>query len=203
MQFPPAGFQLPPYVSAELGDFGSRKAIASRYFSTVHLWMPIVSKRRVLERLSSPFTSLPADMALLALSMKLAVWSPSPASSNPCNATYLTARQYMHSVESSSRLTLPGLQAALLIALYEIGHAIYPAAHFSVRACANYAITMGLGWKTLSWHRHEMSWVETEERRRVWWAVVILERCVPHTCYIATMKQLCICELNVEIGTWL
>jgi hypothetical protein len=126
----------------------------------------------------SPSSTSHADLALLCLSMKLATWSPSTDSPDPHTTTYLAARQFLHSVEMSASLTLPALQAAILISVYEIGHAIYPAAYMSVSACAQYAIAMGLGWKFGSGSTSNLHWVEAEERRRVWWGIVILERYV-------------------------
>lgn len=73
-------------------------------------------------------------------------------------------------------LALPTLQAAINIAIYEIGHAIYPAAYMSVCACVQYALAIGLGWHTRSYVDGKLSWLEVEERRRVWWAIIILER---------------------------
>lgn len=178
VEFPPAGFDVPPYVATEIGDFAQRRLIASQFFSTIHLWMPIVSKRRFFNDLLNPLTVHRSDIALLCLSMKLVMWSPSPDSPDSHTTTYLAARQFLYSVDISGSLTLPSLQAAILIAIYEIGHAIYPGAHTSVSVCVQYAIAMGLGWKTVRWGENNLSWIETEERTRVWWAIVILERYV-------------------------
>ncbi|KAL6899914.1 hypothetical protein GGI43DRAFT_427614, partial [Trichoderma evansii] len=68
------------------------------------------------------------------------------------------------------------LQAAILITTFEIGHVIYPAAHTSLNLCIEYATAMGLGWESVRWRENTLSWVETEEIVRVWWAIVILER---------------------------
>ncbi|CEL06566.1 hypothetical protein ASPCAL09739 [Aspergillus calidoustus] len=37
-------------------------------------------------------------------------------------------------------------RAYILLAVYEVGRAIYPAAHLSIGACVNYATALGLGW---------------------------------------------------------
>ncbi|KFY50634.1 hypothetical protein V495_00145 [Pseudogymnoascus sp. VKM F-4514 (FW-929)] len=138
--------------------------------------MPIVSKRRFLNDHLNPLNVQRSDIALLCLSMKLVMWSPSPESPDSHTTTYLVARQFLYSVDISASLTLPTLQAAILIAIYEIGHAIYPGAHTSVSVCVQNAIAMGLGWKSVRWGENNLSWTETEERARVWWAIVILER---------------------------
>jgi hypothetical protein len=176
LELPPAEYEIPPYAAAELGSVGQMRQIASEFFATVHHWMPIVSKGQYFRRLTNPLTVCRADGALLCLSMKLIMWEPSVDCPDPRTTTYHAATHFLHGVDSAGRLTLPALQSAILIAIYEIGHAIYPAAHMSVSACAQYAIAMGLGWKQVNWGANRLPWVEIEERRRVWWAVVILER---------------------------
>jgi hypothetical protein len=178
MEFPLTGYDIPEYASLEIGDFGQRRMIATQFFSTIHLWMPIVSKQRFFSDLLNPLTIIHSDIALLCLSMKLVMLSPHAPDFHP--PTYLAARQFLQSVTISGTLTLPILQAAILIAIYEIGHAIYPAAYVSVNICVQHAIALGLGWKTARWGENHMSWVETEERMRVWWAIVILERYESH-----------------------
>ncbi|KAJ5145485.1 uncharacterized protein N7515_000049 [Penicillium bovifimosum] len=176
MELPPAGTLLPSYVTTELGDSTQSRQIASHFFSTVHHWMPIVSKRRFLECHLNPLTAYRADAALLCLSMKLVLWTPVTDRSDPRTTTYHAAKRHLHELDLTGCLTLLTLQAAILIAVYEIGHAIYPAAHLSVTACAQYAATLGLGWTQVERGGRSAPWVEMEERRRVWWAIVILER---------------------------
>lgn len=174
VEFPITGYDIPDYIGLEIGDFEQRKMIAMQFFANIHLWMPIVSKQRFFSELLNPLTLVHSDIALLCLSMKLIMLAPPGPDSHP--PTYLAARQLLHSMAVSGCLTLPILQASILVALYEIGHAIYPAAHISVNFCFQQAIAMGLGWKSAGWRENNMSWVEAEERRRVWWAIVILER---------------------------
>ena len=72
------------------------------------------------------------------------------------------------------------LQAGILIAIYELGQAIYPAAYLTVGACARFGL--GLAINTLSKAPpggvDERSWNEIEEKQRVWWAVLLLDRLV-------------------------
>ncbi|KAL4997081.1 hypothetical protein BDV10DRAFT_98895 [Aspergillus recurvatus] len=176
LELPQVSLQLPPYVLAEIGDLGQQRIIASQYFSTVHSWMPIISKKRFFNLFLNPPSVQRVDVGFLCLAMKLVMWAPSAISSDPRTATYLAAKQLLYSCDISSTLALPTLQAYVLVAVYEIGHAIYPAAHLSIGACVNYATSLGLGWTTPSWLERRLSWIEAEERRRVWWAIVILER---------------------------
>ena len=70
------------------------------------------------------------------------------------------------------------LQAGILIAVYEIGHAIYPEAYLSIGHCGRLGQAIGLhdttGVPQLALEPESED--EIEERRRVWWAVYILDR---------------------------
>lgn len=178
MELPHPGFEVPPYVTTEIGDFTQQRLLASQFFSSIHLWMPIISKQRFWSTLLSSPAIYRSDTALLCLSMRLLMWLPSPDCPDSRPPIYLAARQFLYSVDMSQHLTLPILQAAILITIFEIGHAIYPAAHTSMSLCIEYATAMGLGWKSVRWGDNTLSWVEKEERMRVWWAIVILERYV-------------------------
>lgn len=173
--FPPLGLHLPPYVASELGDAAAITSISQLYFDTVHLWMPIVSKRRFFEHVQQGLNETRADFALLCLSMKLITTIPSTDSPDEHNPSYLSAKLLLHEVTMSRSLTVVTLQAIVILALYEIGHAIYPAAQVSVSLCAQYGLMLGLDWESLR-QRSDLPWIELEEQRRVWWAIVILDR---------------------------
>ncbi|UKZ53304.1 hypothetical protein TrVGV298_007096 [Trichoderma virens] len=73
-------------------------------------------------------------------------------------------------------MSLQVLQATIFVALYEIGHAIYPAAYLTVGACARYGIALGLDQLMTNNSGFDRSWMEVEEKRRSWWAVLALDR---------------------------
>ena len=112
----------------------------------------------------------------MCLCMKVATWSPPECNSNPQTRDYISAKQYLIEVEVAGVFTLQVLQANLLIALYELGHGIYPSAYMSISACATYAFALDLETEMTKSATSQFTWVEQEERRRVWWAIVILER---------------------------
>jgi hypothetical protein len=95
---------------------------------------------------------------------------------------YRLVNNFHSEVESTEGLCLQVLQAGILIAIFEIGDAIYPAAYLTVGACARYGVAMGLDKinqdRMGGDHDHAMSWIEIEERRRAWWGVLILDRSV-------------------------
>ncbi|KZF21996.1 hypothetical protein L228DRAFT_268500 [Xylona heveae TC161] len=161
-----------------LGGSAETQAVAATYFATVHKWFPFVSKIRFHCRLSEPLSATEMDHALLCLCMKLIVQIPD-SSDGPDHVLYETAKRLCHSMESTCLPSLQFLQALLLLALYEIGHAIYPAAYLSVGHCARLGQAMGLHRKDAARMLPKpKAWTEMEERRRVWWAAIILDRYV-------------------------
>jgi hypothetical protein len=70
----------------------------------------------------------------------------------------------------------------LLVALYEVGHAIYPAAFMSVAACVRYAHALGIQPGGMQRLKLPLTWVEDEERRRIWWSAFLLDRFVSLNC---------------------
>jgi hypothetical protein len=66
----------------------------------------------------------------------------------------------------------------VLLALYELGHGIYPAAYLTKKGtCARYAYALGIGACSLKNKRKVLTRVEIEEQR-VWWSIVILDQFV-------------------------
>ncbi|KAL2698184.1 hypothetical protein AAEP93_010894 [Penicillium crustosum] len=158
---PTAGTTVPQDILQLLGDLDEIQLTAMRFFKHIHQWMPFISKKRFYDLYLQPaFRSRP-DIVLLLLALKLITTFP-PA------------------VEESFSILV--LQAGVLIALYELGHGIYPAAFLSIGACARYAHALGINVSRTAPNRRVLTLVEVEERRRVWWAIVILDRFVSIGC---------------------
>lgn len=94
---------------------------------------------------------------------------------------YVDVREYHFLVESAGILSLHLLQAGLLLALYEFGHAIFPNAYTTIGHCARigHAMYIHHGASAPLLLGPPTSWAEVEERSRVWWAVFLLDR-LPH-----------------------
>lgn len=147
------------------------------YFATVHTYLPIVSKIRLFQHLSNPNHEPGSDIALLFLSMKLACSDISDGMSAASSQLYLDVKSFYHFVEAQNGFSIQSIQALLLISLYEMGHAIYPAAYLSIGNAARVGHAMGLHTKDVpQMLARPTTWTEQEERRRVWWGVVILDR---------------------------
>lgn len=65
------------------------------------------------------------------------------------------------------------LQVGLLVALYELGHGIYPAAFLTIESCTRYAYALGINVSQKVSTKRVITLVEVEERRRVWWPLVV------------------------------
>jgi hypothetical protein len=117
-----------PTVLDYIDDYvTNQEAITTEYFQKIHWWMPVISKKRLLDQnIHAPFQSSTGDTLLLKLTMKIILWNPSqqPQSSGARSQAYLGAKHAISEFTNLGILTLRLLQAQLLIAIYELGHAI-------------------------------------------------------------------------------
>jgi hypothetical protein len=178
MTIPNPTITIPQKILGLIGGDIESRTVASRFFDTVHSYMPIISKKLFFDRLLNPLGVPRADVALLRLCMKLMTWFPSDSESSPYTEAYIGAKQYFVELEVAGVFTLQMLQAGLLVSLYELGHGIYPSAYLTISTCVAFAFAMDLQPGATSDITSQLTWVEQEERRRVWWATVILERYV-------------------------
>lgn len=113
--------------------------------------------------------------------MKLLSWLPGndPNKSDPKSPSYLAIKRTLAETEIAGIFSLQLLQATILIALYEVGHAIYPAAYTSVGTCAQYALAQGIdAYTSIDLNSTALTLLDQEEKRRAWWAILILDRFV-------------------------
>lgn len=166
-----------PQIAAFVGDL---QPIVAEYIQRIHWWAPILSRSQLLVSLELPIAGTKTDLLLLVLAMKVLPWNPSTQhSTNPRTEGYLLARRAIDEAVLAGVMTCRLLQAQVLLAIFELGHAIYPAAYLSVGACARYGTALGVD-ASLSpdFQRHNPSIerLDIEERRRAWWMVLILDR---------------------------
>ncbi|KAF7590277.1 hypothetical protein BBP40_003014 [Aspergillus hancockii] len=147
------------------------------YFSSVHTFLPIVSKLRLYQQLSNQDRNHGSDLTLLVIAMQLHTRPRSEIESLDVSLYSLAKACYAY-VENSNIFSIKLLQAGLLIALYEISNAIHPAAYLTVGHCARLGHAMGVHQRSNAPQmlNRPGTWVELEERRRTWWAVIILDR---------------------------
>ncbi|KAL7933909.1 fungal-specific transcription factor domain-containing protein [Trichoderma chlorosporum] len=175
---PPSGDMIPAPVLLYLGDQAQSAIIMSQYFQTIHKWMPIVSRVRLSSLADSELGSRPrADFALLLLTMKLIQEVPGNSSNAVRDPVYICAKEFAASLEIAGVYTLLKLQANLLIAVYEMGHGIFPAAYVTMGCCVTQAMVLGIHSREAPQILEPLrTWIEWEERQRIWWFIIILER---------------------------
>lgn len=94
--------------------------------------------------LGFPLLDAGPDLALLFLAMRIITTQPQDGVRPAELPLYGCVKRVLAMVESSGLVSLMYLQALVLVALYEFGHAIYPAAWMTVGACVRYADMLGL-----------------------------------------------------------
>ena len=167
---------IPPSALGAIGSSTSLKDSIEQYFATVHTYFPVISKIRLYQHLANPTHEPGADIALLFLAMKL-ITNEVPEGKTPQTQEYQDVKAFYNYVESQDGFTIQMIQALLLISLYEIGQCIYPAAYISVGRAARVGYALGLQeWDVPQMLARPTTWTEQEERRRVWWGVIILDR---------------------------
>ena len=172
VEIPNPSIPLSRQILKLLGDDSQIRNVASQFFDNTHPFMPFISKKLFYERHINPLARPRTDISLLCLCMKIF----SEFNNDPQTQVYVLAKHYIVEIEVAGTFTLQTLQAHLLIAIYELGHGIYPSAYLSIVACAARGIALDLEKELTDCTTSEFTWVEREERRRVWWAIIILER---------------------------
>lgn len=143
----------------------------------INPWMPIVSTRLLREALSDQSVLSP-ELILLLLSMKLIISKLHfPDLSSARSNLYTAAKELCAAIEVQEQYSTRLIQSSFLISLYEMGHAIYPEAQLSIAKTAKLGIALGIhDINSERTYPKSYTWVEEEERSRIWWGVVILDR---------------------------
>lgn len=176
LETPSPYVSLPSDVAAHVGDTQQIRDIAAVLFSHDASWLPIVCRNHFFNASLNPLSPRRAESTLLALCMKLYCTTAVHNGGSQKTALYRTSKRYISEIEAAGLMSLHVLQATIFIALYEIGNAIYPAAYLTVGACARYGIALGLHKLMTDNSDFNKSWMEIEEKRRSWWAVLALDR---------------------------
>ena len=165
---------IPHEILQFLGDMDEVRATAESYFRHIHPWMPFICKKRFCDMYLQPSYHSRPDVVLLLLALKLITTCPPALPKSPRIALYHAAKHFWAEAEGSFSILV--LQAGVLVALYELGHGLYPAAYVSIGTCARYAYALGINVVRVMPAGKVLSYVELEEKKRVWWAIIILDR---------------------------
>ncbi|KAL4876542.1 hypothetical protein BJY04DRAFT_231560 [Aspergillus karnatakaensis] len=172
----PRAIPPPDDVLSVIGRQNAIANIMNGYYQSIHSWMPFISKIKLERAIQQHYGRLGGDTALLLLTMMLVQLHPA-ANYPGFTELYNSAKRYSKTLGLEGVLTLRTIQAGILITIFELSHGIYPAAFFSISYCARQSVVLGLHDKNApQMLRGPRSWVDWEERQRVWWAIVILDR---------------------------
>lgn len=152
--------------------------IYEQYSSSIRQWLPILSRKRVRRLMADDTPSSNGPSQLLFLCMKLVseqVPSEVPARTNK---TYMRVLEALFIVENSCLPCIQLLQSVILMSIYEVGHAIYPAAYLRVGHASRLCVMMGFHDRknAAQLFKDTVTWTAREEERRAWWAVFCLDR---------------------------
>ncbi|KAI1105759.1 hypothetical protein F4804DRAFT_110971 [Jackrogersella minutella] len=152
--------------------------VYEKYFYTIHQWLPILSKKYVRRHLTEYGSAADSPFQLLFLCMKLVAESLPQGASARANQDYTRILETLLRVETSCLPCLQLLQSVILISVYEISHAIYPAAYMRVGYASRLCIMMGFHDRknASQLFKDTVTWTAREEERRAWWAVFCLDR---------------------------
>lgn len=168
----------PPSIMALLGGLSDIELIKSNYFESgsVHKWMPIISRIR-LDRLAIlNANTIRSDVATLLLCMKLVLDTPVVGSTGPSDL-YIAIKRFISDQQINGVLTFRLLQANVLLSVYEFGQGVFPNAFMTVGECARVGVALGIHNESAPQIiGRPKGWVDWEERHRVWWMILILDR---------------------------
>ena len=106
--------------------------------------MPIFSQKRLTRNMANPLWEAGPDLALLFLCMKLFISRPQDGIESSQNPIYVSAKRFIALMEATGTASLLMLQANILVAWFEYGQAIYPAAWMSAGWCTRYGNMLGI-----------------------------------------------------------
>ncbi|KAK0100020.1 hypothetical protein ONS96_007961 [Cadophora gregata f. sp. sojae] len=174
---PKPQFSIKDKLLDDIGDGLEIQAIAGAYFFSIAPWMSIIQRNRFYEETLAGQIELTADIVFLILCMKL-LNETVQSGETPRTELWNHAKNRFLLLVSSGYISIRSLQAGVLLCLYETGHAIYPEAYISTGHLARLGEAVGLhdtaGIPQLA--LEPATWDDMEERRRVWWALWILDR---------------------------
>lgn len=163
-------------IMRTFGSIDNIRTVSSAFFIGTHQRISVISKRRFDKNLESMTARPRADFAALCLSILLIQQMPLGRMTNMQSSLYFNVKNLITLLETTNSLSLDLIHCRVLVAFYEMGHGLHTAAYISVAACARVSRALGLHrkrWRNLD---AEVDSLILEEEKRVWWAVVIMDR---------------------------
>ncbi|KAJ5668700.1 hypothetical protein N7462_009770, partial [Penicillium macrosclerotiorum] len=126
------------------------RQVVDRFFETYHLWLPILSRRKLYGAALRQQPRQEDDMNLLIMSMRILAHQKQEGRQRH-GRTYSMLKYHLVRLEQVGSLSIALLQSMILLAVYEFEHGIYPAAYLTgwTETCLS-GITVthdGVQWK--------------------------------------------------------
>lgn len=169
-----------------LASSGSFQSLIDGYEATIHNWLPMLSLKRLRQDANSLATTSQGSvdvlifLALEALSSQNMVTSSGNNTPPQSNSAYLKVKHYSFVAEAGGAITVRLIQTIVLLALYEFGHGIHPAAYLTIGQAVRLATMVGLQSQKQAKQLFvdADTWTLCEEQRRTWWTILMLDRSV-------------------------
>jgi hypothetical protein len=169
-----------------LASNGSFQSLVDGYEATIHHWLPMLSLKRLRQDANSLATTSQGSvdvlifLALEALSSQNVITSSGNNTLPQSNSAYLRVKHYSFAAEAGGAITIRLIQTIALLALYEFGHGIYPAAYLTIGQAVRLATMVGLQSQKQAKQLFvdADTWTLCEEQRRTWWTILMLDRSV-------------------------
>ena len=160
-----------------IGNYTIAQESFIKYFNTVHSWFPVISQKRLQERLPGIWKKPCADFCLLSLCISLITMHPDgPELPNRMRSIYTMIKSSVGALDAIGTNSLELFQCRLLITLFELVHGLYPAAYVSIGAVSRAGVALGVHEKSYQMKHGDQE--EAEEARCVWRGIVVIDRLV-------------------------
>jgi len=155
--------------------------IVTNYLKTTHTWLCMIPEQRLLDHLAKRGTWPNAEFAIVFLAMYLA--SPVSVDFSDGKGDWAFLDEVYRSVKELHRMRAANgpcfsvVVSGILIALYEIWHADHTTARSTLHIASSAANALNLDSSmtyALSSHPNSTSYLE--ERKRVCWSLIIIDR---------------------------
>lgn len=162
------------------------ETLIGNYEATIYKWLPMLSIKRLrqdantLNNTNSANVQVLVFLALEAFMTQALTAGDGKDATPYSNAAYVAVKRYSFLAENGGSTHIRLLQTLTLIALYELGHGIYPAAYLTVGRAVRLGTMIGLHGPTYQKQLFGSpeTWTLCEEQRRTWWAILMLDRSV-------------------------
>jgi hypothetical protein len=155
----------------------SVERMLEEYFCDIHPWFSVIIEPGFRKRLSDLHRKPCAETAMLLLAVFMVTGSHDQSSNDTHRTRIYQIGKYLFSfLQLQREPSLEMVQSGLLLVLYELRASRLNEASVSVGNCARLGYTLRLNIDHIRQDEKSLPWVESEERRRVWCGLYMLDR---------------------------